>query len=457
MNDKKYELAISIVNRLTDNGYLALFAGGYVRDMLLGLEHDDDIDIATNATPSAITSLFNHVVGVGEHFGVMLVVKDNIPFEVATFRSDGATVDGRHPDGVCFSDAPTDAQRRDFTINGLFYDPIKKEVQDYVNGTADLKSGIIRTIGDPNLRFKEDYLRLLRAVRFAARFSFSIEPQTWSSLMDNVQHITAISQERIFQELTKMLTGNHPDHAVMLLERAGLLKHILPEVQALKGVEQPSDFHPEGDVFTHTIKAISMLNNPSQTLAWSALLHDIGKPATFSNTDRIRFNNHDRVSALMAKRALQRLKSSRLLVDAVYDCIENHMNFINVQKMRLATLKKFLSRPTFDDELELHRADCLASHGMIDNYNFLLEKKKSFVISELRPEPFLKGKDLIDLNFKPGPIFKFILNRVYELQLEETFSSTQQALDWLIRNRVSLENEFLQDQKETPNPDKPVA
>lgn len=392
---------------------------------------------------------------MGEHFGVMLVVIENSAFEVATFRCDEATVDGRHPAGVSFSDALTDAQRRDFTINGIFYDPIKKEVLDYVNGAADLKSGVIRTIGDPNLRFKEDYLRLLRAVRFAARFSFTIEPQTWKSLQDNAQHITAISQERIFQELTKMLTGNHPDGAIMLLEQAGLLRHILPEVQALKGVEQPRDFHPEGDVFTHTVKALSLLRNPSQTLAWSTLLHDIGKPVTFSNTDRIRFNNHDRVSASMAKRVLQRLKSSRQLLDAVCECVDNHMNFINVQKMRLSTLKKFLSRPTFDDELELHRADCLASHGMIDNFTFLYEKKKTFAVTELRPEPFLKGKDLIALNFKPGPIFRFILDKAYELQLEETFSSAQQAIEWVVRNRVSFENDFQQGQKEILTPDTP--
>ncbi len=438
MQNIKQKLAISIVKRLTDNGFKAFFAGGYVRDMLLGQELSDDIDIATSAVPSKIASLFSHTVGVGEHFGVMLVIEKNIPFEVATFRSDSETSDGRHPESVTFSDAETDARRRDFTINGLFYDPITKKNLDYVEGTKDLNAGIIRTIGEPALRFKEDYLRLLRAVRFASRFSFTIEPNTWKALKKCAENITLISSERIFQEFNKMLLGPHPDKAVCLLEEAGLLRHIMPEVQKLKGVEQPRAFHPEGDVFIHTIKTLSFLQNPTQTTAWSALLHDIGKPATFSHTDRIRFNNHSKISAQMAKNILNRLKCSRALIQNVYACIDNHMNFINVPRMRLATLKKFLSRPTFDDELELHRADCLASHGNIDNYTFLIEKKKHHDETTLRPKPLLCGKDLIDLGLSPGPVFGVILQTVYDLQLDEKITTADEARIWVEQHRDTV-------------------
>ena len=406
--------------------------------MLLGIENNDDIDIATNAKPTAIASLFKKVVGVGEHFGVMLVIKNRVPFEVATFRADIGISDGRHPQKVEFSDAETDAQRRDFTINGLFYDPLKKEVIDYVNGRADLEKGVIRTIGKPQLRFKEDYLRLLRAIRFAARFSFTIESDTWKSLKRNAKNITHVSMERIFQELTKMLIGPSPDKALSLLEKSGLLKVILPEVHALKGVEQPAVFHPEGDVLNHTIKTMSYLRKPSHTLAWSALLHDIGKPATQSRTDRIRFNNHSRISAVMAKKALLRLKSSRALIKGVYDCIDNHMSFINVTRMRLSTLKKFLSRPTFNDELELHRADCLASHGNIENYEFLKRKKKEIDTKDLRPKPLIRGKDLIELGFEPGPLFGNIINKMYALQLDEKIKTHNEARAWIAKNRSKL-------------------
>lgn len=438
MQNTKQTLALSIVKRLTDNGFEALFAGGYVRNMLLGLRNDDDIDIATNASPADITSLFNHTVGVGEHFGVMLVIMQNISFEVATFRSDSESLDGRHPREVIFSDARSDASRRDFTINGLFYDPLTKKVLDYVAGEKDLKAGIIRTIGEPALRFKEDFLRLLRAIRFAARFSFVIEPATREALKKNARHITQVSRERIFQEMNKMLIGPHPDKALLLLEDSGLLSVILPEVHALKGVEQPPDFHPEGDVFTHTVKTLAYLQNASQTTAWSALLHDIGKPETISHTDRIRFNNHSRVGARMAQAILQRLKSSRSLINRVHDCIDNHMNFINVQNMRLATLKKFLSRQTFEDELALHYADCLASHRNIDNYTFLINAKKTMDEKSLLPQPLLRGKDLIKLGFTPGPIFGRILDTVYDLQLDEKVTTTEEAYDWVQKHRDEM-------------------
>ncbi len=437
-DNMKEKLALSIVKRLTDNGFQAYFAGGYVRDMLLGLEHDEDIDIATDAKPSTVANLFPNTVGVGEHFGVMLVIKRNIPFEVATFRTDGESEDGRHPKSVTFADAGADALRRDFTINGLFYDPMKKKVLDFVNGKKDLKAGVIRSIGDAQLRFREDYLRLLRGIRFAAHFSFTIELDTWKAITDNAEKINRVSRERVFQELSKMLIGPHPDTAVSLLDKSGLLAVILPEVSDLKGIEQPVDFHPEGDVFTHTLKTLSFLQNPTPVLAWSALLHDIGKPATFSHTDRIRFNNHGRVSARMAKNILRRMKSSRALMNDVYACIDNHMNFINVTEMRLSTLKKFLSRKTLGDELELHRADCLASHGNTDNYTFLVSKKKEMDEAALKPKPYLTGKDLITLGFTPGPIFGVILDKVYDLQLDEKITTPEEARTWVKKHKKEL-------------------
>jgi len=438
MTVSKKKIASSIVKRLADNGFEALFAGGYVRNMLLGIENNDDIDIATNATPTAIASLFKKVKGVGEHFGVMLVIKNNIPFEVATFRADKGILDGRHPEAIIFSDAKTDALRRDFTINGLFFNPDSGEIIDYVGGREDLKKGVIRTIGDPLLRFSEDFLRMLRAIRFAARFSFTIEEATWNAIRSHACQITRISSERIFQELNKMLLGPNPGTAISLLEECGLLQSTLPEVAALKGVEQPPDFHPEGDVLVHTIKTLASLQKPSQITAWSALLHDIGKPQTQSKTDRIRFNNHSRVSALMAKDILLRLKCSRNHINSVFECVDNHMNFINVAKMRLSTLKKFLSRPTFDDELMMHRADCLASHGNIENFEFLLNKKKEFDEIRLRPAPFLRGRDLLELGFKPGPVFKIIINQAYDLQLDEKIKTRNEALNWVQTNRAAL-------------------
>lgn len=438
MDSLKKNTAISIVKRLSDNGFQALFAGGYVRNMILGIESDEDIDIATNASPKTVSSLFRKVVGVGEHFGVMLVIENNIPFEVATFRADKDSLNGRHPVGISFTDAKLDSQRRDFTINGLFYDPLKKNIIDYVQGRKDIKKRIIRTIGDPERRFNEDYLRLLRAIRFAAKFSFDIEPVTWKAIQENAERITSISQERIFQELNKMFLGENADTALTLLDNANLLKVILPEVACLKGVEQPPEFHPEGDVFIHTVKTLSYLKNPTQIGVWSALLHDIGKPSTKKESDRIRFNNHHRVSARMARKILMRLKSPRALVNSVFDCVDNHMNFMNVTKMRLSTLKKFLSRSTFSDELELHRADCLASHGNINNYTFLLEKKNEMTKESLQPKPFLGGKDLIKLGFTPGPVFGVILNKVYDLQLDEQINSLEEALQWVKDNRNGL-------------------
>jgi len=368
-------------------------------------------------------------VGVGEQFGVMIVVENGIPFEVATFRTDVGAKDGRHPESVEYTSAENDALRRDFTINGMFYDPLTGEVIDYVDGRRGIADKVIKAIGAPAQRFSEDYLRMLRAVRFAARFGFDIEEQTFEAIRDNARHINIISAERVFAEMGKMLTGPNPDRSVTLLHDTGLLKHILPEVESLCGVEQPPQFHPEGDVFIHTVKTLRFLpENPPPALGWAMLLHDIGKPPTMTVTDRIRFNNHHHAGALMAEAALKRLKAPNALTEAVVSMVENHMNFMNVKKMRLSTLKKFLSRETIRDELELHRADCLSSHGDITNYDFVKEQLEHFKAEQIKPAPFITGKDLIAMGLKPGPVFGKILGDVYDLQLEDKITTREEAL-----------------------------
>lgn len=425
----KQKAALFIVRELQRNGFEALFAGGIVRDMVMEIKEIGDIDIATNATPESIAKLFPHTIKVGEQFGVMVVVQKGIPFEVATFRSDIGIADGRHPAGVVYTDAKNDALRRDFTINGLFLDPTTQNIIDYVSGIDDIHRKVVRAIGEPELRFKEDYLRMLRAIRFAARFSFQIESETWNAIKRHSGLIVQISPERIFAELDKILRQPNPDIALELLKDSGLLKHILPEVNDLVGVEQPVEFHPEGDVFTHTKIALKLMQpNPSSILAWSVLLHDIGKPSTMTISDRIRFNNHDRVGAVMSRELLKRLHASNALIKGVEACIENHMNFKNVRSMRLSTLKKFLSRDTILQELELHRVDCLASHGIVDNYDFLLERYSSIAAETLKPSPIIKGNDLLELGLKPGPMFGEILSEVYDLQLEEKIHKREDAL-----------------------------
>jgi poly(A) polymerase len=360
----------------------------------------------------------------------MIVLKNGIPFEVATFRSDVGIADGRHPKQVVYSDEKQDALRRDFTINGMFYDPIRDRILDFVCGEQDIHGRCIRAIGDPHLRFEEDYLRLLRGIRFSARFNFPIEEKTWEALKERAPGITRISPERILQELDKMLTGPHADKALLLLDESGLLPLVLPEVAALKNVMQPKQFHPEGDVFTHTVKTMSLLQHPSRILAWSALLHDIGKPDTMTVSDRIRFSNHDRVGAQLAFSVLSRLKAPKNLIESVGECIDNHMNFMNVTKMRLSTLKKFLSRETFEDEMQLHRADCMASHGDVSNYEFLRLKQKEIPVNEVKPPPLITGRDLIDIGLKPGPVFGKILAAVYDAQLEGKVTTKKDGDSW---------------------------
>jgi len=435
--------AEKIVSRLAERGHTALFAGGYVRDKLLGHAGSADIDIATSATPDEVMALFSSTIPVGAKFGVVIVVYSGIPFEVATFRADLGIGDGRHPESIAFADAREDALRRDFTINGMFYDPLTDRVIDYVSGEADLRLKIVRAIGDPKLRFREDYLRLLRAIRFAARFDFSIDSATLEAVIADAPGIAGVSAERIFSELDRMLRQPHPDRAFRLLLESGLLHHTLPEVDDLVGVEQPPEFHPEGDVFEHTIKALGLLDRadapaPSAILAWSVLLHDIGKKATMRRLDRIRFNNHDQVGADLSGLVLRRLRAPNELIDGVAACIGNHMNFMNVTAMRLSTLKKLLSRPTIADELELHRIDCLASHGNIDNFYFVKDRLAAFAQEVIKPAPLLRGADLLGLGYRPGPKMGEILREVYDLQLDETIRTRDEAVEY-VKSRWPIE------------------
>ena len=425
--------ATRLVEHLRAAGHEALFAGGCVRDRLLGKEAHD-IDIATSARPEEIQKLFPRTVAVGAQFGVIVVLEDGGEFQVATFRSDGAYRDGRHPESVAFTNAEGDARRRDFTVNGLFFDPLTRQILDFVGGEADLRAGILRSIGDPHARFAEDKLRLIRCVRFAASLGFEIEAETWRALLERAPEITAVSAERIRDELVKIFSHPTRVRGFDLLDQSGLLAILLPEVEALKGCEQPPDFHPEGDVFVHTRLMLSLLPEQVSTpLVFSVLFHDIGKPPTFliDETGRIRFNGHESISASMTEKIFARLRFSNAETEATVVGVKNHMAFKDVQNMRVATLKRFLARPTIDDELELHRVDCQSSHGLLDNYEFLLRKREEFSNEPLIPPPLITGRDLIAAGLKPGPLFKKLLDSAQALQLEGGLKTREDALAWL--------------------------
>ena len=433
MSDSSEQAARSVVTRLRGQGFEALYAGGCVRDRLLGLT-PHDYDVATNALPAQVEDIFLKTVPVGAQFGVILVLEEGSEIQVATFRGDGAYHDGRHPESVHFTDAEGDARRRDFTINGLFYDPVKEELLDFVGGGEDLAAGIIRAIGNPAERFSEDKLRLLRAVRFATTLGFTIETETWNALLKYSSDIHAVSAERIRDELVKILLSPNRLRGFDLLDRSGLLREILPEIEALKGCDQPPDFHPEGDVFVHTRLMLSLLApDASLPLILSVLLHDIGKPSTrvVDETGRIRFNGHEGVSTTRGEALLQRLRFSNEISDAVLPAVRLHMSFKDVPKMRVATLKRMMARPTFDEELELHRIDCLASHGMLDNHALLIAKREEFSHEPLIPPPLITGHDLIRLGKKPGREFAGILQAVQTRQLEGMLSSREEALEWV--------------------------
>ena len=428
------EIATDIVRTLKEAGHEALFAGGCVRDRLLGHE-PKDFDIATSATPDEILKHFPKAGTVGAHFGVVLVKRDGHHFEIATFRADGKYSDGRRPDKVVFSTAENDARRRDFTINGMFHDPIANKTIDYVEGEDDLASGLIRCIGNPEDRFREDYLRLLRAIRFSTRFEFEIEENTWHAIRATAENIQHISPERIREELDRIWVSPHRLRGFDLLVESGLMKILLPEILDLQGCEQPPQWHPEGDVFIHTRLMLSHLpKDASLPLVLSVLFHDIAKPATFTyepDKDRIRFNGHDKIGADMTREILLRFRYSNAVIGYVTSAVENHMKFKDVQKMRSSTLKRFMARDGFDDELALHRVDCLGSHGNLSNHDFVVAKLDESAAEPLVPPPFITGRDLINRGLKPGPVFKEILRAGQDLQLEKELESREAALVWL--------------------------
>jgi putative nucleotidyltransferase with HDIG domain len=433
------ELANSVCIALQRHGHQAFLVGGCVRDILLHRE-PADYDVATNATPQEVLQLFPVALDVGVQFGVVLVRQDSLNVEVATFRSDVGYSDGRHPDQVVYSQTPEeDVQRRDFTINGLLMRHDSGEVLDFAGGRADLAAKIIRAIGEPSRRFAEDKLRMLRAVRFAARFGYTIEPETFAAIRRHAKEIQIVSAERIREELTKLLTEGAARRGFELLDELGLLAELLPEIAAMKGVPQPPQFHPEGDVWIHTLLMLEALpTGASPTLAWGVLLHDIGKPPTFRSAtetgDRIRFDGHVDVGVRMADDLCRRLRFSNDDTDQIKSLVANHMKFKDVSQMRQSTLKRFVRLPQFDEHLELHRLDCRSSHGKLDAY----EAVRSFLAqtppTEVRPPRLLSGDDLKDLGYTPGPEFQKILATLEDAQLEEAVQTRDQALEFVRRH-----------------------
>lgn len=444
------DFATSIVKTLRQQGFEAFLVGGCVRDLLLGRE-PKDFDVATSATPRQVMAIFPETYAVGEQFGVVLVplaahsgeggcAPEATPksqcVEVATFRSDIGYTDGRHPDEVRFSQDPReDVARRDFTINGMLLDPLSGDVIDYVGGRKDLEAGVIRSIGDPVHRFAEDKLRMLRAVRFAARFEYAIEPATFAAMRELADQIAVVSRERVRDELTRMLVEGHPRRAFLLLDESGLLRYVLPEISAMHGVEQPPEFHPEGDVFVHTLLLLDNLPQPcSAALAWGALLHDVGKPATFRIApDRIRFDGHVDVGTKIAQNICRRLRFSNNETEQILALIENHMRFGDATKMKESTLKKFMRLRDFDEHMALHRADCLASHRNLAAYEYIRQKRAEIPPETMRPTPLVTGNDLIAAGHVPGPKFKEILGAVEDAQLEGRLPSRDAALEFVRR------------------------
>jgi poly(A) polymerase len=430
-------LARRVIGTLREQGHEALLAGGCVRDLLIGRE-PKDYDVATSATPDEVEAAFPRTVAVGKQFGVIRVVHEELPLaiEVATFRHDGPYLDGRHPSNVRFTSAPEDAARRDFTINALFLDPETSEVHDYVNGLRDLDAKIIRAVGDPRVRFAEDKLRLLRAVRFAAGLNFEIDEETLAAVKVMAEQVTVCSAERIRDELTRMITQPGATRGLRLMFETGLLDALLPEISAMYGVQQPPEFHPEGDVFTHTLLAMDLMHKPaSVTLALGVLLHDVAKPPTFDDsTDRIRFNGHDALGAEMAGKILSRLKYPGEVTERVQSLIADHLKFINVPKMKTSTLKRFLRKPHFEEDLEMHRIDCLAGPGTLDTYQYVKRKLAEFNAQgeeQLQPKLPIDGKDLIELGLQPGPKFKALLAAVEDEVLEGRVTTKVQAIEFV--------------------------
>jgi poly(A) polymerase len=430
------EIANSVCQTLIQAGYQALLVGGCVRDLLLG-RPPADYDVATDATPDEVLKLFPEGITVGAQFGVVMIPRGNHKVEVATFRSDVGYSDGRHPDKVVYSlTAEEDVQRRDFTINGLLMRHDTSEVIDYVGGRTDLAAGVIRAIGEPSRRFTEDKLRMLRAIRFAARFNFAIDPETFKAIRGHVSQVHVVSAERIREELTKLLTEGAARRGFELLDESWLLSQLLPEISSMKGVEQPPQYHPEGDVWIHTLLMLEGLAaGSSPTLAWGVLLHDVGKPATFRSAaqtgDRIRFDGHVEAGLKIGGEILRRLRFSNEDSEQILALVANHMKFKDVTKMRLATLKRFVRQARFDEHLQLHRLDVLSSNRRLESYEFVENFIKQTPPQEVRPERLLTGDDLKRMGFPPSPEYSRILQALEEAQLDGAITSKTEALAYV--------------------------
>jgi poly(A) polymerase len=449
----QFAAALRILSTLRAAGHQAYLAGGCVRDLLLGRQ-PADYDIATSATPDVVLGMFPRTFAVGAHFGVVLVASEpesssegSALLQVATFRSDGAYSDGRHPDAVRYTlSAEEDVQRRDFTINGLLLDPLpivpqfssknlRDAVVDHVGGLADLDAGIIRAIGEPARRFEEDQLRLLRAVRFAARFDFEIEPATFAAIRALAPRIHAVSRERVRDELTKMLTEGRARRAFELLSETRLLVEVLPEVARMQGVQQPPQYHPEGDVWTHTLMLLDQLElGCPLSLAWGALLHDVGKPPTFRVADRIRFDGHVEVGVAISAEICRRFRFSNDETHQILALVENHMRFADTPRMKASTLKRFFRLDRFDEHLALHKMDCLAASGNLDHWNFVRERYEAMPEEVVRPQPLITGRELIAAGYTPGAQFAPMLRAVEDAQLEGGITTSEEALA-LVRQR----------------------
>ena len=429
---RKY--AVLIVEKLQQAGHKTYFAGGSVRDALLGKE-PVDYDIATGATPEQVHKIFPKAIAVGKSFGVSRVPMHDEWFEVATFRTDQAYHNGRHPSSVTYSTPEEDVKRRDFTVNAIFFDPISKEIHDYVNGRQDIEAKIIRAVGNPIERFEEDHLRMLRAVRFASVLSFTLEKETADAIRATAASIIKISPERIRDELIRILVESPKSgDAIMLLDEVGLLEHILPEIKAMQGQEQPPQFHPEGDVFVHTMIMMNLMEKKDKLLALSVLLHDVGKPGTaVVAPDRIRFNGHASFGAKLSKKILKRLRFSNQDQDDISTCVGGHMRYMEVKNMKQSTLRRLVGASTYPTEVELHRLDCLGSHGGLDNYDIVKAFEEEIKNEPVLPEPWINGHDIIKLGISSGPKVGKWHKRAYEAQLNGDFKSKEELYDWLVK------------------------
>jgi poly(A) polymerase len=428
----KEDKALSILRRLRENGFVALFNGGCVRDRLLGILIKD-YDVATNARPEVVQRLFDHTIAIGAQFGVIMVIIEGDTFEVATFRADAPYVDGRRPSSVSFGTLEEDAKRRDFTINGMYYDPVEGRLIDTVGGMRDLRAGIIRAIGNPFDRFAEDHLRVLRAARFAARLNFSIEPKTHAAMKRAAPSVPKVSAERIGEEIVRLMTEGGAARGMDIMVETGLMKEVLPEVLPMIGCEQPVNYHPEGDVYVHTRIGVAMLNpGCSESLAFGILFHDIAKPQTRAEQNgKVTYYGHTEIGAEVATAILARLRRSRAVQERVAYLVKNHLKLTMAPRMRTSTLKRMLTEEGFDELLEVSRMDALASSSYLGFYHFCRRAMAHMTPTQMRPPRFLSGTDLIGMGFKPGPAFKSILKEVEDLQLDGEIADHASAIQYV--------------------------